>query len=197
MATHDAIIASFIFPNCLCLRAQTAHRKYLLQPGAQLQRHSYAMVILHQLGELFLEALPTVILLLLFVVFMRWAFFRPILQAMAERDALIEGARREAAAVEAEARQELDSYRDALRRARAQIYGEQEASRQAALASRAQLLKAMRGRALEDVAVAKKRIAAEVAAARAQIEIETPSLANNIARIILERPPSLTGGSPR
>jgi len=155
------------------------------------------MVILHQLGELFLEALPTVIIILLFVAFMRWAFFRPILRAMAERDALIDGARKEAAAVEAEARKELDSYRDALRRARAQIYAEQEVSRQAALDSRAQLLKAMRGRALEDVAVAKKRIAAEVAAARTQIDLETPSLANNIARIILERPSSLTGGSPR
>jgi len=155
------------------------------------------MVILHQLGELFLEALPTVFIVLIFVIFLRWAFFRPILKAMAERDARIEGARTEAAGIEARARQELDAYRDALRKARAQIYVEQEASRQAALDSRAQLLKAMRGRALEDVAAAKKRIAAEVAVARAQIELETPTLANNIARMILERPSSLGGGSSR
>jgi F0F1-type ATP synthase membrane subunit b/b' len=155
------------------------------------------MVILHQLGELFLEALPTVFIVLTFFAFMRWAFFRPILSAMAERDARIEGARTEAAVVEAEARQELDAYRDALRKARAQIYAEQEASRQTALDSRAQLLKAMRGRALEDVAAAKKRIVAEVASARAQIELETPALANNIARIILEKPSSLSGGSSR
>ena len=146
------------------------------------------MEILHQLGELFLEALPTVFIVLIFFVFLRWAFFQPIQKAMAERDARIEGARAEAATVEAAARQELDAYRDALRKARSEIYGEQETSRQAALGSRAQLLKAMRSRAQEDVASAKKRIAAEVAAARAQVEIETPALASNIARIILERP---------
>jgi F0F1-type ATP synthase membrane subunit b/b' len=116
---------------------------------------------------------------------------------MAERDARIEGARAEAATVEVAARQELDAYRDALRKARAEIYAEQETSRQAALDSRAQLLKAMRSRAQEDVASAKKRIAAEVAAARVQVEIETPALASNIARIILEKPSSSPRGASR
>jgi F0F1-type ATP synthase membrane subunit b/b' len=155
------------------------------------------MEILHQLGELFLEALPTIFIVLIFFVFLRWAFFRPIQKAMAERDARIEGARAEAATVEVAARQELDAYRDALRKARAEIYAEQETSRQAALDSRAQLLKAMRSRAQEDVASAKKRIAAEVAAARVQVEIETPALASNIARIILEKPSSSPRGASR
>jgi F0F1-type ATP synthase membrane subunit b/b' len=155
------------------------------------------MVILHQLGELFLKALPTVFIVLIFFVFLRWAFFRPIQKAMAEREARIEGARKEAEAFEAAARQELDAYRDALRKARAEIYAEQEASRQAALDSRATLLKAMRSRAQEDVAAAKKRIAAEVAAAHEQVEREAPVLASNIARIILERPSSLPGGASR
>ena len=155
------------------------------------------MEILHQLGELFLEALPTVFIVLIFFVFLRWAFFQPIQKAMAERDARIEGARAEAATVEVAARQELDAYRDALRKARAEIYAEQETSRQAALDSRAQLLKAMRSRAQEDVASAKKRIAAEVAAARVQVEIETPALASNIARIILEKPSSSPRGASR
>ena len=54
------------------------------------------MEIFHQLGELFLNAVPTVVIVLLFYVFMRWAFFTPILKAMAERRAHIEGARAEA-----------------------------------------------------------------------------------------------------
>jgi F0F1-type ATP synthase membrane subunit b/b' len=153
------------------------------------------MVILHQLGELFLEALPTVFIVLIFFAFLRWAFFQPIQKAMAERIARMEGARTEAVAVEAEAQQELDAYRDALRKARGEIYAEQEASRQVALDSRAQLLKAMRGRAQEDVATAKRRIAAEVELARDQIERESPALAGNIARIILERPSSQPGAS--
>ena len=106
------------------------------------------MEIVHQLGKLFLGALPTSIVVLLFYFFMRWAFFTPIQKAMAERAARIEGARVEAAAVEAAAKQELDSYNEALRKARAEIYAEQEAARQVALDGRAKLLKAMRSRAL-------------------------------------------------
>jgi F-type H+-transporting ATPase subunit b len=155
------------------------------------------MEILHQLGQLFLGAVPTVIIVLLFYFFLRWAFFAPIQKAMAERQARIEGARAEAAAVEAEAKQELDTYNEALRKARVEIYGEQEALRQAALAERAALLKAMRTRTQEDVAAAKKRIAAETVTARAEIEQQTPALANEIARAILRRPSSLQGGAGR
>jgi F-type H+-transporting ATPase subunit b len=152
------------------------------------------MEILHQIGQLFLQAVPTIIIVLLFYFFLRWAFFGPILKAMAERDARMEGARTEAAAVQAEARQELDSYNDALRKARAEIYAEQEVARQAALDSRAKLLKAMRSRAQEDVSAAKKRIAGEVAGARAQIESQMPALAGEITRQILERPSPSRGG---
>jgi F-type H+-transporting ATPase subunit b len=155
------------------------------------------MEILHQLGELFLEAVPTIIVVLLFYAFLRWAFFGPIQKAMAERSARIEGARAEAASVEAEAKQELDAYHEALRKARAQIYGEQEAARQAALDERAKLLKAMRSRSQEDVAAAKKKIAADFAAARAEIERQTPTLADQIARAILDKPSSLRGGAAR
>jgi F0F1-type ATP synthase membrane subunit b/b' len=155
------------------------------------------MEILHQLGKLFLGALPTSIVVLLFYFFMRWAFFAPIQKAMAERAARIEGARAEAAAVEATAKQELDSYKEALRKARAEIYAEQEAARQVALESRSNLLKAMRARALEDVSAAKKKIAADFAASREAIEFETPALAGDIVRAILEKPSSLRGGAAR
>jgi len=155
------------------------------------------MEILHSLGQLFLGAVPTIIVVLLFYFFLRWAFFTPIQKAMAERDARIEGARKEAVAVEAAAKQEMDSYHEALRKARAEIYAEQEASRQAALDNRAKLLKAMRSRAQEEVAEAKKRIALELEAARAQVEREAPALAGEIVRIILEGPSSLPGGAAR
>lgn len=155
------------------------------------------MEILHSIGQLFLEAVPTIIIVLLFYFFLRSAFFTPIQKAMAERDARMEGARAEAAAVEAAAKQELDSYNEALRKARAEIYAEQEAARQVALENRAKLLKTMRARAQEDVAAAKKRIAAELEAARAQVEREAPMLAGEIVRMILEKPSPLGGGAAR
>ena len=155
------------------------------------------MEILQQLGELFLEALPTVIIVFLFYLFMRRAFFGPIQKAMAERNARIEGARVEAAKVEAEARQELDAYNEALKKARGEIYAEQEVARQAVLEDRAKLLKAMRSRAMEEVSAAKKKIAAEFEAARADLERQAPELGGQIARAILENPSPFRGGAPR
>ena len=154
------------------------------------------MEILHQLAELFLQAVPTVVIVFLFYLFMRWAFFTPIQKAMAERDAKIEGARREAAALEAEAGKELQDYNDRLRKVRGELYAEQEAARQVVLEERTRLLKAMRSRALEEVAEAKKKIAAEQVAARHEVESQTDSLAAEIVRVILENP-SPTQGAAR
>jgi F-type H+-transporting ATPase subunit b len=150
------------------------------------------MAILHQLGDLFLGSVPTIIIVLLFYFFMRWAFFKPVMKAMEERKAKIEGARAEAAAAEAGAKRELDAYHEALRKARGEIYAQQEAARQEALDNRAKLLKTMRAHAQDDVNAAKKRIAAELEAARAEIERATPELAGQIARAILNNP---TGGA--
>jgi F0F1-type ATP synthase membrane subunit b/b' len=153
------------------------------------------MEIVHQLGELFLQAVPTVVIVLLFYIFLRWAFFGPVLKAMADRKAHIEGARAEAASVESAAKQEMDAYSDALRKARGEIYAQQELAREAALEERGRLLKAMRSRAQEDVDSAKKQIAAEMAAARVEIERQTPDLANEIARTVLRGPAPARGGA--
>jgi len=155
------------------------------------------MEILHSLGQLFLGAVPTIIIVLLFYFFLRWAFFTPIQKAMAEREARMEGARAEAAAVEAAAKHEMDTYHEALRKARGEIYAEQEAARQVALENRAKLLKTMRTRAQEDVAAAKKRIAAELETARGQVERDAPLLAGEIVRTILEKPSLPRGGMAR
>ena len=155
------------------------------------------MEIFNQLGELFLAAVPTVIIVFLFYLFMRWAFFTPIQKAMAERDAKIEGARVEAAAVESEAAKNLQAYNEALKKARAEIYAEQEAARQAALEERAKLLKAMRGRAVEDVTAGKKRIAAELDVASKEVAGQTDILAREIAQLILENPSPMQGGASR
>ncbi|HXW62545.1 MAG TPA: hypothetical protein VEJ45_08105 [Candidatus Acidoferrales bacterium] len=153
------------------------------------------MDLLHSLGQLFLGSVPTIIIVLLFYVFLRSVFFTPIQKAMAEREARIEGARTEAAAIEAAAKREIDAYHDALRKARAEIFTEQEAARREALENRAKLLKAMRARAQEDVLLATQRIETEFEQARLQVEREAPALAGEIVRTILAKPTSLGGGA--
>jgi F-type H+-transporting ATPase subunit b len=155
------------------------------------------MEILRQLGNLFLQAAPTVIIVFVFYLFMRWAFFNPIQKAMAEREAKIEGARKDAAAVQAAANQDLQNYDEALRKARAEIYAEQEQARQAILQERGKNLKALRSLAQKEVAEGKKKIEAEMTAARREIEASAPAMAAEIARSILEKPLSLQGDVSR
>ncbi|MGB6198316.1 MAG: hypothetical protein WBF35_02090, partial [Candidatus Acidiferrales bacterium] len=61
------------------------------------------MDLVHQLGELFLAALPTVVLVFLFYFFLRWSFFKPIERVLAERRTRTEGARRAADALRQDA----------------------------------------------------------------------------------------------
>lgn len=145
------------------------------------------MEILRQLADLCLQAVPTVIIVFLFYLFLRANFFRPLERAMAERAKRIDGAKAEAAAAQATAKDEIERYNEAMKKARAEIYVEQEAARQAALDERSKLLKTLRARNQETIQAAKERIAAEVAAARTEIERQTPAFANQITRMILER----------
>ncbi|MGB7563073.1 MAG: hypothetical protein WBL99_16530, partial [Candidatus Acidiferrales bacterium] len=91
------------------------------------------MQILKQLEALFLKSIPTIILFLLFYWFLRANFFRPLERTLAERNARISQARKDAEAVQAAAKDKTQAYEEALRKARAGVFAEQEAVRQAAL----------------------------------------------------------------
>lgn len=153
------------------------------------------MQILQQLGWLFLKSVPTIILFLLFYWFLRANFFKPLERTLAERNARITKARAEAEAVQAAAKDEVQSYEEALRKARAGVFAEQETARQAALEQRAKVLRDARSAAQDAVRAQKERIEREYNAARAQLENETPALAGQIAQRILERPAAPLGGS--
>lgn len=143
------------------------------------------MEVLHQLGELFLDAAPTVIIVFLFYFFMRYAFFNPLMRVMDERTARTEGARREAEASQEAAREKTRLYEEALKKARAAVYAEQDAARRVILEQRASASRDARTRAMESVQKEKDQIAQEVASAREQLEATTPQLAAQIVRTLL------------
>src|SRR5271167_3635606 len=76
------------------------------------------MGLLAQLKGLLLQAVPTIILVILFYFFLRSQFFGPLLHAMDERDLRTEGARREAEESTAAAQKAREEYEAALRKAR-------------------------------------------------------------------------------
>jgi F0F1-type ATP synthase membrane subunit b/b' len=152
--------------------------------------------IVLQLGELFLQAVPTVLIVLAFYLMLRTLFFKPLLAVMAERDARTAGARKAAAAAEAAAAEKVKQYQEALKKARAQVYSEQEAARKKLLDERAALLKEARGKAAAEVAAGKERVAKELAAALLELKASVGQLAAEIARRVLQTAPR-PGGPAR
>ena len=150
--------------------------------------------IVHQLGELFLQAVPTVLIVLLFYLVLRGLFFKPLLRVMAEREARTAGARKAAEVAQAAAAEKVKQYQEALRRARGQVYAEQEAARKKLLDDRAAQLKDARGKAAIEVASAKERMTQDLVEARRDIEASVAQLAAEIARRVLQVPPR--PGSP-
>lgn len=144
--------------------------------------------IVHQLGELFLQATPTVLIVLIFYGVLKVLFFKPLLAVMAERQARTAGARKAAEAAQIAAAEKVKQYQEALHKARGQVYAEQEAARKKLLDERAAQLKEARSVAGREVAKAKERIAGELEAAKGELQASTGQLAAEIARRVLQGP---------
>jgi F-type H+-transporting ATPase subunit b len=150
--------------------------------------------LVHQIGELFLSAVPVALIVLVFYFILRSLFFKPVLQVMAEREARTLGAQKSAEAAQAAAADKVKQYEEALKQAKAKLYAEQEAERKKLLEERAAILKDARSKASAEVGKAKERVAGELQAAKRDIEAGTAQLAAEIAARVLEVLPG--SGSP-
>jgi F0F1-type ATP synthase membrane subunit b/b' len=151
--------------------------------------------IVNQLGELFLAAVPTVIIVFLFYLFMRWSFFLPMERVLSERHKRADGARVEAEASRATAHEKQRFYGETVKKARNEVFAEQEAQRRRILEERQATINAARATAQSALQEAKKGIAADVKAARVELERSKDALANDIAEAILAGLPSGPGSS--
>jgi F-type H+-transporting ATPase subunit b len=150
--------------------------------------------LLHQLGQLFLQAVPVALIILIFYGIMRALFFKPLLRVMAEREARTLGAQKAAEAAQAAAAEKIRQYEDALKAAKAKVYLEQDAERKRLLSERAAFLKDERAKAVAVVEAAKRSVAGEFASAKKELDTTTGQLAGEIARRVLQTSPS--SGSP-
>jgi F0F1-type ATP synthase membrane subunit b/b' len=152
--------------------------------------------IVNQLGELFLAAVPTVIIVFLFYLFMRWSFFMPMERVLSERHKRAEGARVEAESSRVAANEKQRVYADTIKKARVEVFAEQESQRRRTLDERQAAISTARTAAQTALQEAKKEIAAEVKAARAELERSKDTLANDIAEAVLAGGSSGPGSSP-
>jgi len=141
---------------------------------------------LHQLGELLLGAVPTVILLALVYALYTTIVHKPLRRVLEERRGKTEGAVEKSRADIAAAEARTADYEQRLREARATVFRAQEARRQAVLDARAHAVNQARGKAQAQVAAAKPAIEADRVAAQASLQGEAAALAQEIVRRVLQ-----------
>jgi F-type H+-transporting ATPase subunit b len=151
------------------------------------------MDLVHQLGQLFLAAVPTVVIVFLFYFFLRWSFFNPISRVLAERRARIEGSRRAAEASRHQAQEKLRVYRAAIKEANAKLFTEQETARRHAVEQREAAVRTARAAAQERVRSARQQQDQDFAAARAALEAPSVALGQQIAKSFLAGPSDAPG----
>ena len=152
-------------------------------------------LILHQLGDLFLRAVPTVVLFLLLLTAYRLLVHAPLLKVLAERRERTFGAmeRAQAAIQTAEARSQ--EYEAKLRAARAEIFRAREQRMQTVQRERERMLDDARHAAQEQVRIARARLDAEAAETRTTLEARVDALAAEILRVIVPSSSSYVGSA--
>ncbi len=141
---------------------------------------------LHQLGELLLGSVPTVILLALLYALYSMIVHKPLRRVLDERRDKTEGAVEKSRADIAAADARTSEYEQRLREARAAIFRAQEARRQSALQDRTNAVNSARTKAQSQVQAAKKDIESDRAKAEAGLQGEAAALAQEIMRRVLQ-----------
>ena len=141
---------------------------------------------LHQLGELLLGSVPTVILLTLLYALYTAIVHKPLQRVLAERRSKTEGAIEKSRADIASAEARTSEYERRLREARAAVFRAQEAKRQAAVQARTNAVNEARNRAHAQVQAAKKDIEADRMAAQEGLKGDVAALAQEIVRRVLQ-----------
>jgi len=152
---------------------------------------------LRQAGQLLLDAIPTVVLLLLLYAVYQNLVRRPMERMLAERRARTEGAVQKARSDVAAAEARTQEYEQKLREARLAIFKAQDARRQQAQQMRSKALEEARARAQQQIREARLAVDQDIAAARTGLQVEAQRLASEIIRTILKpaQAVSMIGGA--
>ncbi len=148
-------------------------------------------LILKQVGELLLGAVPTIVILLSLYAIYSVVLHKPLMRVLEERRERTEGAVVKARADIAAAETRTQEYEQRLREARLAIFKAQESRRQLAQQARAEAVSQARTQAQEHVREARAAIEQDMVAARGGLQAETERLATEIIRTIL-RPANVT-----
>ncbi len=138
---------------------------------------------LSQLGQLLVQTIPTIILVIFLLYFLDRMFFRPLTAKLEEREAATTGALEKARQLTVEAEEKLRRYEDLLQKARVEIYHKREEARKQALAEQEETLAKARAQGERFLQEAHAGIAAEARNATAEIRKAIEPLAREITNL--------------
>jgi len=141
---------------------------------------------LHQLGELLLGSVPTVILLTLLYGLYTTIVHKPLRRVLDERRSKTEGAVEKSRADIAAAEARTSEYEQKLREARAAVFRKQAEKRQAVVQARANAVNEARTKAQTQVQAAKADIESDRASAEKGLQGEAGALAQEIVKRVLQ-----------
>ena len=137
--------------------------------------------IISQLGHLFLQALPTAVLVFILMFILDRLFFRRLAEVIKEREArtsgALERAREQVELAETRARE----YETAFQSVRQEVYRQREAERKRTIAEREAALEVARKATESQLVKVRAELAAQVEDAKAQLNATCQTLANQIA----------------
>jgi len=141
--------------------------------------------LLHDLGGIVLNALPTSFIVLILAVFVKLIYLKPLEAVLAERHRLSEGARAAAAQGLQAADSKIAAYGAALDSARNEIYAKQAEFLKNLHAEQTARAQAAKSTSDATLAAVRESLAKETAAAREQLSAQSEQLASEIADSVL------------
>jgi F-type H+-transporting ATPase subunit b len=142
---------------------------------------------LHQLADLLVKAVPTIIFFALLTVYLQRMFFKPLARILDERKRATEGVRQLAQQAFVAADQKASEFRRALQLARAEMEQEHEALRRRWTDEQVETIRRARAEADQKISEAKRQIAEEVQRAQSELDATVESLSDRIVSSLLRR----------
>lgn len=143
--------------------------------------------IFHQLGELVLGSVPTIILFVLLIAAYEALIRRPLERTLAERRQRTTGAVEQARGALTAAEAETSVYEDKLRSAKAELFADREKRLKRWADEREAALIEVRRTTEERMNATRKEIEESAASARVQIELASGELSAKILQAILPK----------
>jgi F-type H+-transporting ATPase subunit b len=142
---------------------------------------------LQALVDLLIRSVPTIIFFIVLTYYLKYMFFRPLQKVLDERRKATEGARGLASEANEAADRQLSEFEQALQRARADIYKNNDELRGEWNEEQLALLDKARDEAAEKLQAAKQLIDEELKQAEAELSTTIEPLSREIVEMLLRR----------